>query len=110
GFDEAEILRLAASVEQASEHPLADAIVRAAMERTIGLSTVDDFDSPTGKGAIGKVDGKKIALGNARYLASIGVETAALDSEAERLRGDGATVISLAIDGRLGALLVVDAL
>jgi len=63
GFDEAEILGLAASVEQASEHPLADAIVRAAGERSIALSKVEDFDSPTGKGATGKVGGKTIVLG-----------------------------------------------
>jgi len=107
GFDEAEILRLAASVEQASEHPLADAIVRAAKERQVALSKVENFNSPTGKGAVGKVDGKSIALGNARYLASIGVDTAALDANAERLRGDGATVISLAIDGRLAGLFAI---
>src|SRR5438128_2548491 len=93
GFDEGEILRLAASVEQASEHPLADAIMRAAKERVLTLSKVEDFDSPTGKGAAGKVDGKTIALGNAKYLASIGIDAAALDAESERLRGDGPTVI-----------------
>ena len=107
GFDESEILRLAASVEQASEHPLADAIVRAAKERAIALSKVQDFDSPTGKGATGKVDGKTIVLGNANYLASIGIDTAALASEAERLRGDGATVINLAIDGKLAGLFAI---
>ena len=107
GFEEGEILRLAASVEQASEHPLADAIVRAAKERAIGLSKVEDFDSPTGKGAIGKVDGKTVALGNAKYLASIGIDTAALDAESERMRGDGATVINLAIDGRLAGLFAI---
>jgi Cu+-exporting ATPase len=107
GFDEAEILRLAASVEQASEHPLADAIVRGASERSIGLSKVQDFDSPTGKGATGKVDGRTIALGNANYLASLGVGTAALESEAERLRGDGATVINLSIDGELAGLFAI---
>ena len=99
GFEEGEILRLAASVEQASEHPLADAIVRAARERSLAPSKVEDFDSPTGKGAIGMVDGKRIALGNAKYLASIGAETAALDAESERLRGEGATVINVAVDG-----------
>ena len=107
GFEECEILRLAASVEQASEHPLADAIVRAAKERAISLSKVEDFDSPTGKGAIGKVDGKTVALGNAKYLASIGIDTAALDAESERMRGDGATVINLAIDGRLAGLFAI---
>src|SRR5262245_49655079 len=107
GFEEADILRLAASVEQASEHPLADAIVRAAKERALSLSKVEDFDSPTGRGAIGKVDGKTIALGNARYLASIGIDTGALDAESERLRGDGATVINLAIDGKLAGLFAI---
>jgi Cu+-exporting ATPase len=107
GFDEGEVLRLAASVEQASEHPLADAIVRAARERSLALGKVEDFDSPTGKGAIGKVDGKRIALGNARYLASIGVETAALDAESERLRGEAATVINVAIDGKLAGVFAI---
>jgi P-type Cu+ transporter len=107
GFAESEILRLAASVEQASEHPLADAIVRAAKERSLALSKVEDFDSPTGKGAIGKVDGKRIALGNAKYLASIGAKTAALDAESERLRGEGATVINVAIDGKLAGVFAI---
>jgi len=107
GFEEDEILRLAASVEQASEHPLADAIVRAAKERSLALSKVEDFDSPTGKGAIGKVDGKRIALGNAKYLASIGAKTAALDAESERLRGEGATVINVAIDGKLAGVFAI---
>jgi Cu+-exporting ATPase len=107
GFAEGDILRLAASVEQASEHPLADAIVRSAKERSIALSNVDNFDSPTGKGAMGKVDGKTIALGNANYLASIGVTTAALEADAERLRVDGATVINLAIDGQLAGLFAI---
>jgi P-type Cu+ transporter len=107
GFEEGEILRLAASVEQASEHPLADAIVRAARERSLALGKVEDFDSPTGKGAVGKVDGKRIALGNAKYLASIGVETAALDAESERLRGEGATVINVAIDGKLAGVFAI---
>jgi Cu+-exporting ATPase len=107
GFEENDILRLAASVEQASEHPLADAIVRAAKDRNVNLAPVEGFDSPTGKGAAGKVDGKSIVLGNARYLASIGIETAALDGDAERLRADGATVINMAIDGRLAGLFAI---
>jgi P-type Cu+ transporter len=107
GFDDAEILRLAASVERASEHPMADAIVRAANERGLTLAAVDGFESPTGKGAAGKVDGKSIVLGNSRYLASIGLETTALDRDAERLRADGATVITIAIDGKLAGLFAV---
>src|SRR5712692_2149103 len=92
GFHEADILRLAASVERASEHPLADAIVRAAIEKNLDLSKVEEFDSPTGKGAIGKVDGKTIALGNSNFLTSLGIETRSLNEQAERLREDGATV------------------
>jgi len=107
GFEENDILRLAASVERASEHPLADAIVRAAKDRNLSLAPVEGFDSPTGKGAAGKVDGKSIVLGNAKYFASIGIETAALDGEAERLRADGATVINMAIDGKLAGLFAI---
>ena len=107
GFAEDDILRLAASVERASEHPLADAVVRAAKEKQLALGQVEEFDSPTGKGATGKVDGKTIVLGNAKYLASIGIDTKALDAEAERLRGDGATVINMAIDGRLAGLFAI---
>jgi len=107
GFEENDILRLAASVERASEHPLADAIVRAANDRNLSPAPVEGFDSPTGKGAAGKVDGKSIVLGNAKYFASIGIETAALDGEAERLRADGATVINMAIDGKLAGLFAI---
>jgi Cu+-exporting ATPase len=107
GLAEDDILRLAASVERASEHPLADAVVRAAKEKQLALSQVEGFDSPTGKGATGKVDGKTIVLGNARYFASIGIDTRTLDAEAERLRGDGATVINMAIDGNLAGLFAI---
>lgn len=107
GFAEDDILRLAASVERASEHPLADAIVRAAREKQLALGQVEQFDSPTGKGATGKVDGRTIVLGNAKYLTSIGIETRTLDTEAERLRGDGATVINMAVDGRLAGLFAI---
>ncbi|WP_448028602.1 heavy metal translocating P-type ATPase [Bradyrhizobium liaoningense] len=107
GFAEDDILRLAASVERASEHPLADAILRAAKEKQLTLGQVEQFDSPTGKGATGKVDGKTIVLGNAKYLTSVGIETKTLDTEAERLRGDGATVINMAVDGRLAGLFAI---
>jgi Cu+-exporting ATPase len=107
GFTEADILRLAASVERASEHPLADAIVRAAKDKQLSLSPVEAFDSPTGKGATGKVEGRTIVLGSAGYLASIGIATGALEAEAERLRGDGATVINMAIDGTLAGLFAI---
>ena len=82
GFDEAEILKLAASVERSSEHPLADAIVRAAKERNLALADVADFDSPTGKGVTGKVDGKSELLGNANYLKSASIETHPLETQA----------------------------
>jgi len=107
GFQESEILRLAASVERASEHPLADAIVRAAKERDLDLSKVEEFDSPTGKGATGKVDGKNILLGNSNFLTSLGIETQSLKEQAERLREDGATVINIAVDGRLAGLFAI---
>jgi P-type Cu+ transporter len=107
GFGDDEVLRLAASVERASEHPLADAIVRAAKEKRLNLGQVEQFDSPTGKGATGKVDGKTIVLGSARYLTSIGTDTKPLDAEAERLRKDGATVINMSVDGKLAALFAI---
>jgi Cu+-exporting ATPase len=107
GFQENEILRLAASVERASEHPLADAIVRAAKDRSLDLSETKEFDSPTGKGVTGKVDGKSIALGNSKFLGSIGIEAQSLEAESERLRGDGATVINIAINGKLAGLFAI---
>jgi P-type Cu+ transporter len=107
GFQESEILRLAASVERASEHPLADAIVRAAKERDLGLGNVEAFDSPTGKGASGKVDGKAIVLGNSNFLNSANIDTVPLNEQAERLREDGATVINIAIDGKLAGLFAI---
>jgi Cu+-exporting ATPase len=107
GFDETEILRLAASVERASEHPLADAIVRAAKERELDLGKVEEFNSPTGKGAAGKVDGKSILLGNSKFLTPLGVEAEALDAQGERLRAEGATVINIAIDGKLAGVFAI---
>jgi Cu+-exporting ATPase len=104
---EDEALRLAASVEQASEHPLADAIVQAAQARKLALGRVDGFDSPTGKGALGTVEGKTIVLGNAAFLSSQGIATEALATEAERRRADGATVISMGINGRLAAIFAI---
>ena len=107
GFDEREILRLAASVELASEHPLAHAVVRSAKERNLDLGKVAEFDSPTGKGATGKVDGKAVLLGNSKYLTSLGVDTQSLLNDGERLRGDGATVINIAVDGKLAGLFAI---
>jgi heavy metal translocating P-type ATPase len=107
GLNDNELLRLAASVEKASEHPLAQAIVAAAAERKLGLAGVTDFDSPTGKGALGTVEGRKLLLGNARFLSEAGIDTAPLEAEAERLRQDGATAIFLAVDGQVAAVLAI---
>jgi Cu+-exporting ATPase len=107
GFNETDILRLAATVERASEHPLADAIVRAAKERNLDPGKVEEFDSPTGKGATGKVGGKTIVLGNANFLQSLGIDAQSLNDQGERLRGDGATVINIAIDGKLAGLFAI---
>ena len=107
GFREDDLLRLAASVERASEHPLADAVVRAAKERNLTLINVEEFDSPTGKGVTGRVDGKSVLLGNAAYLKSLGVETQTLEPQAEILRGEGATVINIALDGQLAGLFAI---
>ena len=107
GFDEAEVLRLAASVERGSEHPLAAAIVAAASERKIELAQVRGFDAPAGKGVIGMVEGKRLALGNAKFLAELNIATADLTQEAERLRADGATAIFLAINGKLAGVIAI---
>ena len=106
-YSEAEVLQLAASVERASEHPLADAIVNEAKERGIQITDVQDFDSPVGKGALGAVNGKKVLLGNASFMRSQGVDTSAIEAEAERQRGEGATVINMAVDGKLAGILAI---
>src|SRR6266481_453373 len=107
GFDENEVLRLAASVEKASEHPLALAIVSAAQERGLNLSPVTEFDSPTGRGVMGAVDGRRLALGNANFLRELGVRTHELEQEAERLRHEGATAIFLGVDGKVAAVIAI---
>jgi Cu+-exporting ATPase len=108
-FDEPKILQLAASVERGSEHPLATAIVAAAAERKIELMSVTGFDSPVGKGVVGTVDGSKLALGNAKFLAELGIDTSVLAAEAERLREDGATAIFLAMNGKpVGIIAIAD--
>ena len=106
-FDENILLRFAASVERASEHPLAAAIVAAAAERKIDLLAVSDFASPSGKGATGVVERRRVALGNANFFAELGIATAALQGEAESLRSDGGTVIFVAINGALSGLIAV---
>ena len=107
GFEEQELLRLAASLERGSEHPLADAIVRAATARNLPLSQPADFDSPVGKGVLGTVDGRKLILGSGKFLAEQQVDTTALDGDAEALRGDGATAIFAAIDGKVAGVFAI---
>ncbi len=107
GFDADEVIRLAASVERASEHPLAEAVVRAAHARGIAPAEVAGFDSPTGKGALGMVEGRKVVLGNAFFLKEEGIAVEALAGIAEELRKDGATAIFAAIDGTLAAVLAI---
>jgi Cu+-exporting ATPase len=102
---EDELLRLCASLERGSEHPLADAILAAARERKLTLSEAADFDSPVGKGVVGLVDGRRLALGGARLMAEQGVDLVALQADAEHLRSDGATTIFAALDGRLAGLI-----
>ncbi|WP_437871713.1 heavy metal translocating P-type ATPase [Methylorubrum extorquens] len=109
GFAEQEILRLAASVERASEHPLAVAIVAAAQQQGLALAPVSDFDSPTGRGALGTVEGRQIRLGNGKFLAEAGISTAPLDQAAEALRQEGATAIFMSVDNQVaGALAIAD--
>ena len=107
GFDEAELLRLAASVERLSEHPLADAIVAQARQRNIALAPAGDFDSPTGKGVIGTVENRRLALGNAAFLSQRGVDLSALEQQAEAARRDGATAIFAAVDGGAAGIFVI---
>ncbi len=107
GLDETELLRLAATLERASEHPLAAAIVEAAGERGIALGEARDFDSPVGKGVTGLVDGKRLVIGSHTIMAEEGVDLTDLAAEAETLRGEGATVIFVAVDGAAGGLVAI---
>jgi Cu+-exporting ATPase len=107
GFDEATLLRLAASLERASEHPLAAAIVRAASERGLTLASANDFDSPVGKGVTGTVEGRALVIGNRHIMSEAGIETGALDAKAEAARLDGATTIYVAIDGKAAGIIAI---
>jgi Cu+-exporting ATPase len=107
GFDTESVLRLAASLEQASEHPLAAAIVRGAKDRKLALASPEDFDSRTGRGVIGKVDGKAVTLGNRKLLEELGIDVRATQARADALRKEGQTVMYLAIDGKPGGLIGV---
>jgi len=107
GFNDDELLRLAASLERASEHPLAAAIVDAASERGLDLLDASEFDSLTGKGVRGTVDGRAVALGNRRLLESLGIDPGPLAESAEKRRADGETVMFVAVDGRPAGLIGV---
>ena len=107
GFTDVEVLRLAASLDQGSEHPLAAAIVAAAREQGLTLAKPEHFDSESGIGVRGRVEGKTLALGNTALMDQLGVSVAALTAQAEALRGQGASVMHLAVDGKLAGLLAV---
>lgn len=104
-LEEDELVRLAAAVERASEHPLARAITAAAEERGLPVPEVGDFDAPAGRGVLGTVEGRVVSVGSAAFLADSGVDTAPLESDVARLRGQGATAVLLAVDGRLAGVL-----
>jgi len=107
GFDEKSVLHFGASIERGSEHPLASAIVNGAEERGISLTDVEGFDSVTGKGVMGSIEGHKVVLGNRKLLEDIGIDPGALSQEAEAMRTEGQTVMFIAIDGKAAGLLGV---
>ncbi|MDP1632909.1 MAG: heavy metal translocating P-type ATPase [Caulobacter sp.] len=107
GMDEDELLRLAASLERSSEHPLAQAVLAAAKARGLTLVEVTDFDSPIGKGVTGRVEGRQVIIGADRYLEPLGIDLAALATEAQALREKGATVVFVAVDGQAAGLLAI---
>ncbi len=107
GFQQDDNLRLAASLERASEHPLAEAIVQGAKEREVELTGADDFQSITGMGVTGMVDGRKVALGNLKLLESLDIDAADLPQQADHQRAEGQTVMLLAVDGKAAGLIGV---
>ncbi|MBU1211250.1 MAG: heavy metal translocating P-type ATPase [Alphaproteobacteria bacterium] len=107
GTDETELLRLTASLERSSEHPLAAAIVRAANEQGLTLAQPSHFDSPVGKGVIGEVEGRKIVIGNQRIMTEAGIDTSGLSSAADELRKDGATAIFVAVDNKAAGIIAI---
>jgi Cu+-exporting ATPase len=107
GFTEDDVLRLAASLDQGSEHPLAQTLVAAARERKLTLDKAEGFDSGTGIGVRGSVSGKALALGNTALMEQVGVAVEAMKEQAEALRAEGASVMTLAVDGQLAGLLAV---
>jgi Cu+-exporting ATPase len=107
GYTPDEVLRLAASLDQGSEHPLADAIVSAARAQGLALAKAGDFDSGSGIGVRGTVEGKRLALGNTALMEQEGVRVDALRADGERLRGEGASIMHLAVDGQFAGILAV---
>ena len=107
GFDEKDILRLAASLEQGSEHPLAQAIVAAAKEKSLPLAAATAFNSPSGKGVTGTVDNRAVGLGNIILMNELKIDVSAFTQQADTLRADGATVIFAAIDNKTAGLLAI---
>jgi Cu+-exporting ATPase len=107
GLSEADILPLAASLERSSEHPLAAAIVMAAKDRGMATKEPTDFASVTGKGVTGKIDGRPVALGNAKLMADLGIKFGDLDRRADELRSDGATALFLAINRKPGGVIAI---
>ncbi len=107
GFEADEVLRMAASLDQGSEHPLAAAIVAAAREKKLALDKPEQFDSASGIGVRGSVAGKTVALGNAAWMAQLGVDLASVAAQAEALRAEGASVMHLAVDNKLAGILAV---
>ena len=107
-FKEDELLSLAASLEHGSEHPLAHAIVVAAKDKNLELIPAENFDSPTGKGVIGTIDGKNVALGNVMLMEEQSVDASSLVSQADDMRSDGATVIFMAVGGKVAGLAIAD--
>ncbi|MBX3617251.1 heavy metal translocating P-type ATPase [Nitrosomonas sp.] len=101
------LLRLAASLEQGSEHPLAAAIVTAAKERSIVLAKATNFDSPAGKGVLGNVDDQRIVLGNSKFLAELNIDTQVLEAQADELRQHGATVIFMTVDDVIAGIIAI---
>lgn len=107
GVGDEELLRLVAAVERASEHPLARAVVEAAADRSLSIPDVSDFDAPVGKGAKGTVEGRRVCVGSAAFLAEQGLDPEALSEPADRLRGGGTTVVFVAVDEHVCGLIAI---
>lgn len=107
GFDESKLLSIAAALEKGSEHPLAQAIVQAAQEKNLPLRKADDFNSPTGKGVTGNVEGQFVANGNIKLMQELGIDMSALAEQADDLRKEGATVIYVTVDRKPAGLIAI---